>query len=165
METVGDRGVRAIVGYKLVRGAASLALGATVLVATASGHTGALDALLRIVRDHARADWMSMDHVASGRAVGGWATLLLAIDATASFFEGWALARGGWWGPWLVVAVTAAFIPAELAAVAKHPTAVRVLLLAINVGVALYLSRQAWGLAARVRASALRAGGRPSAEP
>jgi uncharacterized membrane protein (DUF2068 family) len=54
--------------------------------------------------------------------------------------EAYALHRRHWWGPWLVVALTTAFVPFELAHLVKHATEGRVLLLLGNVAVAAYLA-------------------------
>jgi len=66
----------------------------------------------------------------------------LAIDGTLTSIEGCSLWRGWWWGPWLIVVTTAAFIPFECWP-RPSPRVGAAILLALNVVVALYLARRA----------------------
>jgi uncharacterized membrane protein (DUF2068 family) len=63
----------------------------------------------------------------------------LVADGAASLVEAWALSRGHWWGPWLVVATTSALLPFELVALARHPHVGRFVVLAINAAIVAYL--------------------------
>jgi len=63
-------------------------------------------------------------------------------DGVLTAFEGWALAAGVVWGPWLVVGATASLLPIELIALARHATLGRGLALAINLAIVGYLLRQ-----------------------
>ena len=67
------------------------------------------------------------------------AAAIVAAEGATTLLEGWSLLRGFWWGPWLVVFLTGAFVPGELIALARHQSASRVLLLAANVIVVSYL--------------------------
>ena len=65
---------------------------------------------------------------------GLW-TLFVALvaDGALTLVEAWALIRGHWWGPWLVVVATGSLLPFEVVALVRHPHLSRVVLLALNV--------------------------------
>jgi uncharacterized membrane protein (DUF2068 family) len=71
------------------------------------------------------------------------ASIALSLDGLLVFVEGWSLWRGYTWGPWLVVASTAALLPFEAFGLWHHPHLGRLVLLLGNIAVALYLARQA----------------------
>ena len=48
----------------------------------------------------------------------------------------WRLKR---WGEWVTVAITGSLVPLEVYEIYRHPTAVRVLLALVNIGVVVYL--------------------------
>lgn len=141
------RTLRAVIAYKVVRGAGSLALALALLGAIASGHVEALVALVRAAQGHTMTAWIGVlighVHASSPRVL--WLSLaaLAAADGALALLEGWALARGRWWGPWLVVFLTGALLPGELIALARHASLSRATLLLLNLAVVVYLSRSA----------------------
>ncbi len=142
-----DRAFRLIVAYKLVRAAVSLGLAALLATLTAAGEADALHRVAEHLRRHATSAWSI--HAADA-LVGEvtarhlWlVTLAFALDGAFVGLEGWSLHKRWWWGPWLVVVATAAFLPLELLALVRRPALGRLLLLVVNVAVAVYLGRRA----------------------
>ena len=75
---------------------------------------------------------------------GLWTIVVaLVADGASSVVEGWALVHGHWWGPWLVVVTTGSLLPFEVVALVRHPHVSRLLLLAVNVVIVVYLARKA----------------------
>ncbi len=74
----------------------------------------------------------------------------LVLDAALTLLEGLSLVHGAWWGPWLVVIATSSLIPFELVALVHHLHLGRLVILAINVAIVVYLA----GRAAREHARA-----------
>jgi uncharacterized membrane protein (DUF2068 family) len=139
--------LRLIIAYKLARGGASLLACALLAAFTAAGRTAPLHAVAEQVRRHATSAWsIELSDVLVRAVVPRHLWLVvgaLALDGTFTVLEGWTLHRSWWWGPWLVVVSTAAFLPYEAVALGRNVDAGRVLLLALNLGVALYLARRA----------------------
>lgn len=136
-------GVRLIVGYKLLKALAELALAALLLSAGAAEEVRQLASALR---DHATAAWSialadQLVHVASGRHLMVVALASIA-DAIFSAFEGWALHRRYSWSRWLIVIATGCLLPFEVAALVRRFTAGRVVLLIINALIVAYLARR-----------------------
>jgi uncharacterized membrane protein (DUF2068 family) len=142
-----DPALRLIIAYKLTRGAASILASALIATLTATGHTHPLDAVVEHIRHHATSAWsiglanMLVSAVAPGHL---WlVAAALALDGATCSLEGWSLHRRWWWGPWLVVGETTAFLPLEAIAIADHASAGRIILLGLNVAVAAYLAWRA----------------------
>jgi len=140
-------GVRAIVLYKTVKAGVQLGV---VLLAVALWPFG-LPALLRELaldlHHHATSGWAVslatwLDQGSTPRAVQ-LSVLALGADGTLTGVEAWALRRGRWWGPWLVVMATGSLLPWELFELTRAPHLSRVVLLAANVVVVVYLARRA----------------------
>ncbi len=149
------RAVRGVLFYKLARATGSLALAALLLfLAIESGSEGGLrraEALERL-GDHI-ARWLGLGELAGTSLalphvlVG--AIALLALDASLTLVEAWALHRGFWWGPWLIVALTAALVPAEVIALFARPSPARVGILTLNLAIGAIVLRRAIGQRAR----------------
>jgi len=69
--------------------------------------------------------------------------IALAFDGILSVIEGWALLRGRWWAPWLVVLATGSLLPFEFIAFARRLNPVRAAVLAANLAIVVYLARKA----------------------
>jgi uncharacterized membrane protein (DUF2068 family) len=141
-----ERGLIVITAYKLVKGGTWLVL-ATVLAA--SMRMGLEDRLLGLadhLRHHAHAWSLEFAKlvVRAASPRGLWTIIVaLVADGIVSLIEGWALWRGHWWGPWLVVVATGSLLPFEVVALVRDPHAIRLSLLGVNAAIALYLLRQA----------------------
>jgi uncharacterized membrane protein (DUF2068 family) len=141
-----DRAVRAIVVYKLVRGASAALAGVVLGVFVASGGGQSLRDFAHMLREH----WTTgvAGHLAAllVRALDGrrawFAVVGLMLDGGVTLLEGFALKRGHRWGYWLVVGVAAVFVPFELVAWVHKPTLGRALILIGNVFIAAYLARR-----------------------
>ena len=135
-----DPALRLIIAYKLVRAGVALLAGLTFLVLVAIR----LDASL-----HAFA--LELDPAGAGfPAMLQWATehrhivamgALLTVDGVVTFFEGFALWRGWWWGAWLVVGASGLLVPFEVAAIAEHVTVWRLGVLGTNLAIVGWLLR------------------------
>ena len=147
--------LRAIIAYKLVRGAGALAAAGVLGTLIATGHTAPLTALGKYLRHHVTSAWSIRLADAIVRAIIPshlWIVVAaLALDGAFTFIEGWSLRRGWWWGPWLVVVAAGAFLPFEVLALAHHVSMSRVLLLGANLLVASYLARHALRKGRRAR--------------
>ncbi len=140
-------GVRAIVIYKLVKAVAELLLGTTILLLALSGYVERAHDLAMALRDHLVHHWsiklaeLMMRSLTTTRL--WWVVAALYGDSVVSAIEGWGLARGYRWAPWLVVAATSLLLPVEIIEAAHHTTMGRVLLFFINAGIVLYLLKRA----------------------
>jgi len=141
-----ERGLTLILWYKFVKGGAQLVLAAAVVVLMHMGLGQDLLGLAEHLRHHARAWTLYLADllVSASTARGLWIlTVAMTADGGFSLFEGWALSRGHWWGPWLVVAATGSLLPFELVALVRHPHWGRVTVLVLNVAIVWYLARKA----------------------
>jgi uncharacterized membrane protein (DUF2068 family) len=156
-----------IIAYKLARaGVAALgAVGAVVLIA--SGQALPLQHALELMRDHAvsgLALTVSQVLVLASRADHlRLLALVLAVDAGLLVVEGWALARGKWWGPWLVVGVSSALVPFEVVALISEPSIVRVTVMLFNLAIVAWLVTHAVRSGARAQSRVLPASAMASA--
>jgi uncharacterized membrane protein (DUF2068 family) len=141
------RAFRAIVAYKLVRAVAAMGLAALLAALALAGLGPSLRAIAARIHAHAASAWsieIANLLVSAARRGHLWILVLaLASDGAYSAFEGWALHRRFPWAPWIVVAATTLFVPFEIAALVAQVNAGRVLLLAANVTIALYLAHRA----------------------
>ncbi len=142
-----DRGVRAIIAYKTIKGLAQLGLAAVLLGLWPFGLAGHVESVARIIHAHATQMWarhlsgVLVDH-ATGRALA-FLLLALAVDGAFTTFEAFALRRGYGWAPWLVVLATSLLLPFELFELVKEPHLTRLTLLLVNAAIAAYLARSA----------------------
>ncbi|WP_394830681.1 DUF2127 domain-containing protein [Pendulispora rubella] len=147
--TARDRpdALRFIIWYKFVRGGGALVLAAIVLV-LAVGHFGtALADAVSGALHHLTHPWAHRAGDALVRGLqGGYlyvAAFALGVDGSFTLLEGAALARGAWWGPWLVVISTSMLLPPEVVALFRHASAVRAVILVLNVTIVAYLVKHA----------------------
>jgi uncharacterized membrane protein (DUF2068 family) len=140
-------GVRAIVLYKSVKSGTELAVVLVALALWPFGLPALLHRLALGLQQHATQGWavllaVWLERGSSDRGVE-LSLLALAGDGTLTAVEAWALRRGRWWGPWLVVLATGALLPFELVALVRAPHLSRSLLLAANLVIVTYLARRA----------------------
>ncbi len=141
-----ERGLALIIAYKLVKGVLWLVLAAVMVVMMRMGLGDRLTGMAERLQHHAHAWSIYLGRFIARAASlrGQWFVLLaLVADGVSSLVEGWALYHGHWWGPWLVVVLTASLMPFEVVVLARHPTMVRSALLALNAGIVWYLTRSA----------------------
>lgn len=141
-----ERGLAIIIGYKLIKGGLWLIFAATLLVLMQLGIGDDILGVAVHLRRHSGAWSLQLADVlvrASTRR-GLW-TLFVALiaDGVLTLVEAWALIRGHWWGPWLVVVATGSLLPFEVVALVRHPHVSRVLLLVVNMLIVAYLGRKA----------------------
>jgi uncharacterized membrane protein (DUF2068 family) len=138
--------VRAIIVYKLARASLALLASAVLLVLALTGRAQSLRDIADELREHATSGVSS--HLAAFLVTAVaprhlWIAIVgLALDGAVTLLEGWALRRGYAWGAWLVVVMTAALLPFELAAFIHKPHVGRALLLLGNLLVAGYLAHR-----------------------
>jgi uncharacterized membrane protein (DUF2068 family) len=141
-----ERGLVVIIAYKLAKGGLWLCLAVGVLVSMGAGAGDELLGWAEHLRHHSRAWSVTLaDLLVRAATRRGLWTLVVAFaaDGALTLVEGWALLRGRWWGPWLVVVATGSLLPFEVVALARHPHASRALLLAVNAIIVWYLARKA----------------------
>jgi uncharacterized membrane protein (DUF2068 family) len=150
-----ERGLTVIIAYKVIKGGLWLVLAPALAAAVHLGLGTRLVGLAAELRHSTHAWSLELAkwivRAATPRGLSAMVVALLA-DGSASLVEAWALVRGRWWGPWLVVVTTSALLPLEVVALIHHLHASRVLLLALNLAIVVYLARKA--LAERRLASA-----------
>lgn len=140
-------GVRAIVLYKRVKSGAELAVVVLALALWPFGLPALLHRFALGLQQHATHGWAVtlaawLERSSTDRGVE-LSLLALGADGTLTAIEAWALQRGRWWGPWLVVLATGALLPFELFELTRSPRVSRFLLLAANLAVVVYLARRA----------------------
>jgi uncharacterized membrane protein (DUF2068 family) len=120
-------------------------LATTLMIFIAKGHGARLHALGVALWMHATNAWMlKLAHfILSSRALHRFQLVAIALagDGLFTLFEGWALARGFAFAPWLVVVATASFMPWEILRIIRHPGAGRIATLVVNAVVVAYLAR------------------------
>lgn len=135
-----------IIAYKLIKGGLWLVFAVALLVLMQVGLGDDLVGIAEHLRHHSRAWTLALANllVRASTRRGLW-TLFVALvaDGTLTLVEAWALIRGHWWGPWLVVVATGSLLPFEVVALARHPHVGRLILLAVNVLIVAYLARKA----------------------
>lgn len=139
--------IRLIIAYKFAKAAAALGASTVLIVLTAANRTASLNEVAKQLRHHVTSAWSVALANVLVRAIAPahlWiAASALALDGAFTLLEGWSLQRRWWWGPWLVVAATAGFVPFEVLALLRRVALGRVFLLCVNLIVALYLARRA----------------------
>jgi uncharacterized membrane protein (DUF2068 family) len=68
------------------------------------------------------------------------AIALILLDATSTAVEGIGLHYRQRWAAWLVVVATGALVPFEIHGLIRHPTPLRVVVLAVNLAIVGYLA-------------------------
>jgi uncharacterized membrane protein (DUF2068 family) len=141
-----ERALTAIIAYKVVKGVLWLVLAPVLAVAVRAGLGHQLVGLADQLRHSTHAWSLELARLLLRAATprGLWTVVVaLVADGVVSLVEGWALTRGHWWGPWLVVVTTSSLLPLEVLAVVHHPHVNRFALLGINVAIVVYLARKA----------------------
>jgi uncharacterized membrane protein (DUF2068 family) len=140
-------GVRAIILYKTVK--AALQLGAALLLAALLplGLPEAIRHLSLALREHVTHGWALRLGTLLARGSTHHGIVLgiaaLGLDGALTAVEAWALRRGRWWGPWLVVIATGSLLPFEAYELARRPQLSRAALVAANLVIVAYLVRRA----------------------
>jgi uncharacterized membrane protein (DUF2068 family) len=146
MNVKRERGVAVIMAYKLAKAVLWLILAVTLSVLQRMGLESRLLGVAAELRHHTHAWSLALAELLV-RAAGphGFWTVVVALvaDGVLSLVEGWALLRGRWWGPWVVVVSTGSLLPFEVAAFVRHPHAVRAALVVVNALIVFYLGRRA----------------------
>lgn len=141
-----ERALSLIIAYKLVKGALWFVFAAVIALSMRLGLEHRLLWFADQLRHHSQAWALELARlivrVASRR--GLWTVMLALVgDGAVTLLEGWALLRGRWWGPWLVVVATGSLLPFELVVLARRPHVSRAVLLVVNVAIVAYLARKA----------------------
>ncbi len=140
-------GLQLVVAYKVIKAVLQALLAAGLLVVVCTGHTTRLLYFAELLRRNFAGEWSVRlaDLLVTATTPRHLVVIVvaLALDAVASVFEGFALVRGWWWAPWLVVIATSSLLPFELVALFRHVRLGRLLILAVNVAIVLYLGRRA----------------------
>ncbi len=140
-------GVRVVVIYKYTKASIQLALGLVLAAGLVFGFAHELKDFAMSLHTHATGAWSTklaeflMTTTDHKHLVIAMSALLL--DSAVSGFEGWALSRGHWWGPWLVVGATSVFLPWEILSLIRFQRASRLALFAVNLTIVIYLARHA----------------------
>jgi len=147
-EAAEDLALRSIVFYKVVKSTAALGAGVILLALWPFGLPDWIAHWAVRLRHHFVQAWTV--HVAdwlvrhSGRHRIELTIAALFIDGTLTGIEGWSLKRRFWWGPWLVVIASGAFLPVEVVEWSRHRHLGRALLFVVNLAIVLFLSHHAW---------------------
>ncbi len=143
-ETKADRtALRVIIGYKVAKGLLTTTAGFIIAGALVFGFGPALQAHAARVHFHFTGAWAL--HLAEllGRITTPrwlrWSAVALELDGSVCFLEAWALREGHAWGPWVVVVITALFLPGEVYELIRHPHLSRALLLLANAAILVFL--------------------------
>jgi len=152
-ETAEQAGLRAVIAYKIIKGLLTTVSGFILGGALLFGFGPDLQAHAARVHEHATGAWaLHAAELLSKITQPRWlrfSALALELDGAVSFFEAWALKEGHSWGPWLVVGITALFLPAEAYELWRHPRPSRVVLLLANLLILVFLAFYARAHAAR----------------
>lgn len=141
-----ERGLVLIIGYKLVKGGLWLVFAAVLLVLMRMGIGDDILGWAGQLRRHSRAWSLELaDLLVRASTRRGLWTLFVALvaDGAVTLVEAWALIRGHWWGPWLVVVATGSLLPFEVVALMRHAHLSRAVLFLLNVLIVVYLARKA----------------------
>ncbi len=147
-----DVGLRVIVGYKLVKSAAELLAGISLLLLPTGDTQAAVRDFSIKIGEHATEAW---SHALAGllaRATTPTHVELIAAalvsDGLLSAVEGWTLHLRYRWGRWLVIVATSALLPFELIELTRRLSPDRIVTLLVNVVVVVVLAtRKATGAA------------------
>ena len=142
-----DGGLRLIVAYKLTKAVGQLALAAFLGFVLASGAQIPVGRVAAALGRHATAAWSLRIAELLGRAATPHAIELtiaaLVGDGALTLCEGWALHRRFAWAPWLVVVATGSLLPFEVFELLARPSAVRLLVVLVNLAIVWYLAAHA----------------------
>jgi uncharacterized membrane protein (DUF2068 family) len=137
-------GLRVIIVYKVLKGALAIASGIVLGGAIAFGFGPRLQEHAARVHEHATQAWALHAAELLGKlTTPRWlrlSALALELDGAVCWLEAWALREGHAWGPWLVVVITALFLPAEVVEWVRHPRLSRAVLLLGNLAILAFLA-------------------------
>jgi uncharacterized membrane protein (DUF2068 family) len=134
--------VRLIGGFKLVKATLLVALGLAGLLGVAHQTIEAAESAvewLGFFPGHAAVHHalVRLDHVDDGKAA--WLGAAALVYAAVFTVEGVGLLRRKRWAEWLTVIVTSSFIPVEVYEMIEHFSGGKVVALAVNVAIVIYL--------------------------
>ena len=135
-------GVRLVLWFKASKAAVALSLSLALFIGLPFGLSSRAQVWALHFRDHVSHPWstaLAEFFVTSSRHLPIVA-IALALEGTFTCVLAWALARGHWWGPWLVVVALSGLIPWEIYEIVRHPQWLRVFLLLLNVSIVAYLT-------------------------
>lgn len=140
-------GVRAIVMYKAVKGALEIALSGALVALLLLGLAGSIQHFAAGLQRHFSRAWsvylaQMVMRVATRHRVEV-TSIALVLDGLLSMVEGWALWRGHWWGPWLVVVASGSLLPFEIYEMVVHARVSRIGLFVLNLVIVVYLAKNA----------------------
>lgn len=157
--------LRIIITYKILKGFLTVAAGVVIGGALVFGFGPGLQAHAARVQLHATGAWaLYLAEVLSKFTTPRWlrwSAVALELDGLLCFVEAWALREGHAWGPWLVVGITALFLPTEVYELARHPRLSRALILLANLAILLFLAWYARRHGAQRALARARAAGAP----
>ncbi len=142
--TADKTALRVIIGYKVAKGLLTMTAGFIIAGALAFGFGPALQAHAARVHSHFTGGWAL--HLAELFAKLTtprwlrWSAVALELDGAVCFLEAWALREGHAWGPWLVVGITALFLPADVYELIRHPRVSRAVLVLANLAILVFLA-------------------------
>jgi uncharacterized membrane protein (DUF2068 family) len=139
-----EAALRFILAYKFVKGLVLVAAGLLLSGALLFGLGGRFQHHVLELQTHATRAWAL--HVGELLAKFStpkwlhWGSVALELDGTLNLVEAWALEKRHPWGPWLVVGVTALFLPVEAWELWHRPRLSRLALLVGNLCILVFLS-------------------------
>ena len=142
-----DRGVRAVILYKTVKGVIELSAAVILGLLLLLHETEGLHDIAAGIRHHVTGGWSVRlaDYLMAGTSHHSIVITVIALtlDGALTSVEGWALARNHWWGPWLVVVASGALLPFELFELVRKPRVGHLVILVMNAAIVVYLARKA----------------------
>jgi uncharacterized membrane protein (DUF2068 family) len=133
------------IAYKFSRAALSVLAGTGCFIIALSWlDSGAREWAHQLSLHSLAGVWLDLSELLSSALESenlGWIGAAFLLDATLLFFEGFALWRGWWWGRWLVIVASLAFVPFEIAALVQHVSALRIAALVLNLLIVGWLVR------------------------
>lgn len=140
-------GVELVVLYKLIKGGIEFALLAVLMAGLIFGFAHHLQELTAQLRTHvtrawavASAEWLMNSTTPTHLHL---AAIALFLDGLLTGFEAWALRRGHWWGPWLVVVASGSLLPWEVVELIHYRRVGRLLVFLVNLAIVVYLTLHA----------------------
>ena len=146
-------GLRLIVGYKLLKALAEVAVGVVLLSPESAGVTADMHGFAIHLQHHAAEGWSlalagQLVHVTIERNVT-MVGLAMFLDGLLSAIEGCALHRRYRWSRWFIVGTTSCLLPFEAVELVRRLSAGRLSLLAMNALIVVYLARSLRGQSQR----------------
>ena len=142
MKTPHDRLLRAIAIFKFLKCALLIALGVGAFRLMHKDVGGLMQHWVEALRLDPGSRWVDLAIAKAYTArphqikTLGWGSFLYAALFLAEGTGLWLEKR---WGEWLTVIITSSLVPVEIYEIHRHPSAVKVAVLVINVGIVGYL--------------------------